>query len=100
MPFFPAKSATSNRTSIGREVLELAIAAAVKQSDPQCEAFVGILVEHTVPKSHSDSNWVVKGIQFGKADRDKCTAAVATVVERMQQEFELSKQTPPPRKKS
>ena len=98
MPFFTTKPLPPSRTPITREVLELAIAAAVKQSDPQCEAFVGILVEYTVQKSRADANWAVKGIQFGKADRDKCAAAVATVVERMQLEFELSKQIAPSRK--
>jgi hypothetical protein len=89
MPSFSTKSLPPARTFIGHEVLELAIATAVRNSDPQCEAFVAVWIERHMQKSRADANWAIKGIQFGKADRDKCNAALATVVERMQGEFKL-----------
>jgi len=67
----------------------LAITAAVRNSDPQCEPFVGVLIEHRAPKSGKDTNWAVKGIRFGKADRDKCSVVLAFVVRKMQGDFEL-----------
>jgi hypothetical protein len=82
------KQKTPGRKKVARETLELAIAAAVK-SDPQWEAFVGVWVEPCAQKTAEDANWAIKGIKFGKADRDKCRAALDTVVERMQGEFEL-----------
>jgi len=67
----------------------LAITAAVKNLDPQCEPFVGVLIEHCAPKSGKDTNWAIKGIRFGKTDRDKCSVALAFVVKKMQGDFEL-----------
>ena len=67
----------------------MAIAAAVKKSDPQCEPFVGVLIEHHAPRSREDTNWAVKGIRFGRADRGKCSAALAVIVDKMQGAFEL-----------
>jgi hypothetical protein len=74
---------------VPRKILELAIAAAVKNTDPQCEPFVGVLIEHHAPKSREDANWAIKGIRFGRADRDKCSVVLAFVVKKMQGEFEL-----------
>jgi hypothetical protein len=51
---------------------------------------MGVFVEKTTAKSKTDANWTVKGIKYGKADREKCTKALATIVESMQREFNLS----------
>ena len=67
----------------------MAITAAVKESDPQCEPFVGVLIEHHAPRSRGDTNWAIKGIRFGRAARDKCSAALVDVVDKMQGAFEL-----------
>jgi hypothetical protein len=83
------KQKTPGRQKLVRKVLETAIAEAVKKSDPQCEAFVGVWVEPCAQQSGKDANWVIKGILFGKADRDKCGSALTAVVKRMQEEFEL-----------
>ena len=88
MPFIWTKN--SNRTRIARKVLEQAIATAVKESDPNCELFVGVFIERRARKSQAETNWTLKGIRFGKADRDRCSAIVASVVEKMQREFELT----------
>jgi hypothetical protein len=83
------KGPSSHRKRVSRETLELAITAAVKNSDPQCQPFVGVLIEHRAPKSGEDTNWAIRGIRFGKADRDKCSVALAFVVKKMQGGFEL-----------
>jgi hypothetical protein len=83
------KRRASDRKRVPRETLERTITVAVKNSDRQCEPFVGVFIEHLAPKSPEDANWAIKGIRFGKADRGKCSAALAVVVDKMQGAFEL-----------
>jgi hypothetical protein len=78
------------REFVSSTILQLAITEAVRTFDPSCELFVGVFIERATTKSRSDANWAIKGIKFGKANRDKCVQAVATIVERMQLEFNLS----------
>jgi hypothetical protein len=73
---------TTIRNPISREALQDAITEAVKKSDPGCEAFVGVIVERTKRSSTLEANWNVKGIKFGKADRNKASEVVAAVVEK------------------
>jgi hypothetical protein len=82
--------AAGNRTPMTRAALELAIAEAVKTGSPECSGLIGIIVERVVPKVPGGANWAIQGIKFGKADRDKCAAAIAKLVEEGQFEFELS----------
>ena len=70
--------------------LELAITDAVKTAAPGCEDFIGVIVQHTTPKSHLDPKWDVRGVKFGKADRQTADEALASVVERMRREFLLT----------
>jgi hypothetical protein len=77
------------RELISSTILQLAITEAVKTFDPSCELFIGVIVQRVTAKSRSDVNWAIRGIKFGKADREKCSQAVATIVERMQLEFSL-----------
>lgn len=81
---------TKKRTSITRAALESAIVETVRQSDPQCKALVGIIVERVVPASPDGANWAVKGVRFGKAERVRCGAAISNCVEEGQGEFEVS----------
>jgi hypothetical protein len=78
------------RSLIGSTQLEWVITEAVKKEGIGCEAFVGVIVQQTRPKSRFDANWAVRGVKFGRADRDKANEAIATIVERMQREFRLS----------
>jgi hypothetical protein len=78
------------RSPIGSTQLEWAITEAVKKQGTGCEAIVGVIVQRTRPQSRFDANWAVRGVKFGKADRDKTNEAVASIVERMQREFRLS----------
>ncbi len=75
------------RNVVSRKHLETAITAAVKSD---CDAFVGVIIQRAQPKSRMDPNWAVRGVRFGRADRDKVGKLLATVVERMQREFNLA----------
>jgi hypothetical protein len=78
------------RTLITRAALESAIAEAVRKRSPECSAFVGVIVERVVPTSPGGANWTVKGIKFGKAERDRCSVWVSSCVEESQRGFEVS----------
>jgi hypothetical protein len=79
-----------DRRLVTSPTLETAITEAVKKGVPGCETFVGVIVERTKPKSRFDANWALRGVKFGRADRDKANLAISTIVERMQREFGLS----------
>ena len=74
---------TDDRSLIASETLQSAITEAVQKAEPTCETFVGVVVQHITPKSRFDANWALKGVKFGRADREKANQAVTTVVERM-----------------
>jgi hypothetical protein len=78
------------RVAMTAPELESAISDAVKKAAPGCEDFVGVIVQHTAPRSHRDPNWDVRGVKFGKADRKAVDEALAAVVDRMRREFLLS----------
>jgi len=82
------------RVSMTSPEIELAIAEAVKKTAPGCEDFIGVVIRQTTPKSRLDVNWELRGIRFGKADREMVNEAVASVVERMQREFRLTENQP------
>jgi cold shock protein len=85
-----AEQLKSKRTSITRAALELAIAERVRGSDPKCEGLIGIIVEREVPDSPGAANWAVKGVKYGKAERDRCSAAISDFLKEGQREFEVS----------
>jgi hypothetical protein len=49
-----------------------------------------VIVQRITPKSRFDAKWALRGVKFGRADREKAHKAVTTAVERMQREFRLS----------
>jgi hypothetical protein len=89
MALFSKKPAFNGRTLMSREGLEAAITEVVKKQ-PECEGLVGVVVMHEAPKSPSDTNWTLRGIRFGRADREKASKAIAVVVELGQRDFYLS----------
>ena len=84
------RSSGSSREQIKCETLEVAIATAVKRSDPRCEPFMGVFIERCTPKLRDDTNWAVRGIKFGKAERENCNTALSVIIERLKREFEIS----------
>jgi hypothetical protein len=90
LAWLPKKQSSDDRSSVSRDRLQSAITEAVKKADPDCAGFVGVVVQRQTPKARLDANWAIKGVKFGKADRAKCSQALATIVERMQREFSLA----------
>jgi hypothetical protein len=78
------------REAIKRAALEAAITAAVKKSNPSCEPFVGIFVERVAPSSADEANWVVKGVKFGRSEREQCNSALSVIIDRLKREFEIA----------
>ena len=84
------------RRSVSRELLQSAITDAVKKAEPGCEPFAGVVIERETPKSPYDANWAIRGVRFGRADRDKSSQALATIVEEAQRCFSLAEGDPSP----
>ena len=86
----PARKWWSKDTRVSKtaEELELTITEAV-QAAPGCEAFVGVIIQRTTPKSRLDANWELRGTKFGRTDRKIAKEALTPIVERMQREFRL-----------
>jgi len=78
------------RKPITQAELETALAEAVRAHDAQCEGLIGVIVELVSPTSPAGSNWRVKGVKYGRAERDRCDAALSICVEKMQREIEIS----------
>jgi hypothetical protein len=94
LAWLPKKQSSDDRSSVSRDELQSAITEAVKKAGPDCEAFVGVIVQRETPMARLDANWAIRGVRFGKADRDKCGNALTTIVERMQREFVLAPHVP------
>jgi hypothetical protein len=80
----------TTREPIKRGALEAAITTAVKRSSTSCETFVGICIERVARNSPDAANWAVKGIKFGKSEREKCNSALSVIIERLKREFEIA----------
>lgn len=78
------------RTPITRAELEQSLADAVRSIAPDCQAFVGVIIERVVPGAPGEVNWVVKGVRYGRADRDRCEAALGMSLREKQLEYVLS----------
>ena len=81
-----------SRDPVDRKKLESAIVDGVRKSDPDCEHFIGVVIERTALAA-ATSNWAIRGVKFGRADREKSNRALKSIVERMQLEFVLSEET-------
>ena len=78
------------RKPITRADLEQSLADAVRSVGPECQAFVGVIVERVVPETAGGANWAVKGVRYGRADRDRCEAALGMSLHEKQLEYVLS----------
>jgi hypothetical protein len=88
------KQAKPQRKPISRADLEQEITEFVRASDPDCREFAGVILEAIAPASSGDTNWAVKGVRYGKADRKLCDVALSGCVAGKQLEFELSDPMP------
>jgi hypothetical protein len=55
-----------SREQIKCATLEVAIATAVRRSDPRCGRFIGVFIERRNPKSGDEPNWIVRGSSLEK----------------------------------
>lgn len=78
------------RSQITPAELELTIAEAVRKSAPGCGSFIGVIVHHKKPRQHRDPNWGVRGVKFGKADKQIVEETLTRIVEQLQKEFRLT----------
>jgi hypothetical protein len=85
-----ATQLAGHRTSITRAALELAIAEAIRESDLKCKSLVGVIVERVARMSPGGTNWAIKGVKYGNAERDRCNAVMSNCVTELQREFEVS----------
>jgi len=79
-----------HRAQITPAELELTIAEAIRKTAPGCGSFVGVIVHHKKPKQYRDPNWGVRGVKFGKADRQVVEETLARTVKQLQKEFRLT----------
>jgi hypothetical protein len=82
------------KIEVRREAMQAAITVAVKKATPDCKSFAGVIVQQIYPRSSLETNWAVRGITFGRADRNKAREAVDTMVQRLQREFKLNNDSP------
>ncbi len=80
---------SGKRSAVSRESLESAVTEAVKPL-LDGEPFVGVIIQHIEPKSRTDSNWAIRGVRSGKADREKSRKVLELGVERLQRDFILA----------
>jgi hypothetical protein len=85
-----ASRSDDSRQPIPLADLEAAITEVITKSARSCEGFVGVIIQRKVPDSPLDTNWELKGVRFGRADRANASQALAIVIESMQREFRLS----------
>ena len=83
------KSGNSDRKPITRAILERCLTDAVRKSAPECEGFVGVIIQRVMPEGLDGANWVVKGVRYGKADRSRCETVLGTSLREKQQNYVL-----------
>jgi cold shock protein len=79
----------ASRKPISRTDLEQMLAEAIRTSHPECQPFVGVIVERTTPASPEEAGWAVKGVRYGNADRGLCGAALSSCLNELQQQFQV-----------
>ena len=94
LSLFTMDQPPDNRNAISREAMQAAITIAVQKAGSDCKPFVGVIVQRTNPRSPLETNWTIRGIKFGRSDRNKAKKAVDRIVERLQGEFKLNNDSP------
>ena len=79
-----------HRKPVTRAVLEQRLTEAVRTSHAEFEAFVGVVVERVAAASPGSTNWAIRGVKYGRADRDRSSAVLSQCVEEAQREFEVT----------
>lgn len=79
-----------DRVPVFRSVLEQSLGDAIRASDPECSGLVGIIVEPAASDAANGANWAVKGVRFGRVDRHRCSAVLASCVADLRSKFLVS----------
>jgi cold shock protein len=83
------KSGNSDRKPITRAILERCLTDTVRKAAPECEGFVGVIIQMVMPEVLGGVNWVVKGVKYGKANRSRCETVLGTTLREKQQNYVL-----------
>ena len=83
------KSGNSDRKPITRAILERCLTDAVRKAAPECEGFVGVIIQKVMPEVLDGVNWVVKGVKYGKANRSRCETVLGATLREKQQNYVL-----------
>jgi len=86
----PDRTDVPVRKPIGRVDLEQLLADAVRSIGPEYQGFVGVIIERLAPQKSNGVNWAIKGVRYGKTDRDRCEAALGMSLREKQLEYVLS----------
>jgi hypothetical protein len=78
------------RQPITRAALEQSIAEVVKAGGADHEGFIGVVVERAAPAQPGGPNWTLKGVRYGKSNRELCAAVLSACVAEKQLQFDLS----------
>jgi hypothetical protein len=78
------------RQPITRAALEQSITEAVKAGGTDCEGFVGVIIARLSPVPPGGPNWTLKGVRYGKSNREACAGILSAWVTENQLKFELS----------
>lgn len=85
----PKRSGNFTRKPITRTILERCLTDGVREAAPECEGFVGVIIQAVTPEVVDGVNWVVKGVKYGRADRSRCETVLATMLREKQQIYVL-----------
>lgn len=89
---FHSREEKPKRIPIARAMLEDQLLEAVRSSSPDCLKLVSVIVERVVPSTRGGPNWAIKGVRYGKADREQCSARLAGIAIEQQRRFELTEE--------
>ena len=78
------------RKPVTRADLERRLTEAVRTSHAEFEGFVGVIVERISATSPGRSNWAIRGVKYGRANRDRSDAVLSHCVEEAEQELEIT----------
>jgi hypothetical protein len=76
---------TLRRPALKSEI-EAAITSSVRGSDPACAKFVGAIIAEC-KNGKVAAGWILKGVKYGKAPRDRCDAALTAIMSKLQGQY-------------
>jgi hypothetical protein len=84
----PEATPHEGRQSMAISALEEKITEAIRGT-PGCEAFIGVVLMKVKPSSSFEANWGLRGVKYGRTDRDIVNRALNEIVHSTKKNFEL-----------